>query len=385
MELAKSIDWNSNETHLILNPRLPPGWSEKIQLKKLPRLPGHIWLASSGTTTSGSIKLYGISRTAFKISALSVNKHLNVSSKDRWLNVLPCFHVGGLSIFARAFYGRNTVVDKSVIVWNPEHFHNWVSEGKATLTSLVPTQVFDLVQLGRPLPKHLRAILVGGGALDLKIYQKARALGFPVLPTYGMTETASQVATAALSTLTANNPESLPLLKILDHVRCKMVDSHLAFSSRSLFSAQVIFKSSRPEAPEVLWRSSEWYATADLGLIKKESKSGYFYLQPMGREDDYVKISGELVHVGELTDKLRQTSGDLQSLVVAVTHPRRGNELSAILPMKFIRQAKDIILKLNAQVLPIAKIKTIYFLPEFPKTSIGKTPIKEVLNLIGLG
>ena len=67
---------------------------------------------------------------------------------------------------------------------------------RQTLTSLVPAQVFDLVNAGLKPPHILRAVLVGGGRLEDALYQKATALGWPLLPGYGMTEAASQIATA---------------------------------------------------------------------------------------------------------------------------------------------------------------------------------------------
>ena len=63
-------------------------------------------------------------------------------------------------------------------------------------SSLVPAQVLDLVRAGLRPPPVLRAIVVGGGAISAELYRDARALGWPVLPSYGMTECCSQIATA---------------------------------------------------------------------------------------------------------------------------------------------------------------------------------------------
>ena len=41
--------------------------------------------------------------------------------------------------------------------------------------------------------------MTGGGALDPSLYKQARDLGWPLLPSYGLTECGSQVATASLS------------------------------------------------------------------------------------------------------------------------------------------------------------------------------------------
>ena len=67
-----------------------------------------------------------------------------------------------------------------------------------THTSLVPTQVHDLVKADLRAPETLKAIVVGGGHLDAATGRLARTLGWPVLASYGMTEAASQIATQTL-------------------------------------------------------------------------------------------------------------------------------------------------------------------------------------------
>src|SRR5207253_1068669 len=85
--------------------------------------------------------------------------------------------------------------------WNPARTVKKWKDRKVTLTSLVPTQVFDLVSANLTAPKNLRAAVIGGGALDPSLYLKARELGWALLPSYGLTECASQVATASLDSL----------------------------------------------------------------------------------------------------------------------------------------------------------------------------------------
>ncbi|MFZ2490960.1 MAG: o-succinylbenzoate--CoA ligase, partial [Thermoanaerobaculia bacterium] len=63
------IDWQSRETHLLLNPRMPA--PDRRRLEQLvagsPPFPGHVWLATSGTT--GSLKLTALSKQALLSSA----------------------------------------------------------------------------------------------------------------------------------------------------------------------------------------------------------------------------------------------------------------------------------------------------------------------------
>ena len=105
----KHIDWQSAENHILLNPRWTVEESrslsevaENISAKR--NLQGHLWIATSGSTSEsvGHIKLVALSKKAFLASAKSVNQHLQVSTSDIWLQVLPRFHVGGLGVEVRA-------------------------------------------------------------------------------------------------------------------------------------------------------------------------------------------------------------------------------------------------------------------------------------------
>src|SRR5438094_4921734 len=153
------IAWQSDETHLLLNPRMPV--DERQRLERLfataPSLRAHIWIATSGTT--GSLKLTALSKEALLASAAAVNRHLDAGAGDIWCCVLPTFHVGGLGIQARAMLAGARLITMS---WDPHAF----ARTEATLASLVPAQVHDLVRLGLQPPPNLRLILVGGGAFD---------------------------------------------------------------------------------------------------------------------------------------------------------------------------------------------------------------------------
>jgi O-succinylbenzoic acid--CoA ligase len=54
-----------------------------------------------------------------------------------------------------------------------------------------------LHRAGRPAPPGLAVLLLGGAAAAPGLLERALAAGYPVCPTYGLTEATSQVATAA--------------------------------------------------------------------------------------------------------------------------------------------------------------------------------------------
>ncbi len=168
------IDWSSDETHLLLNPRLPGKDRESlVRLQRsVPALAAHVWIATSGT--SGAYKLVALSKKALLASAEAVNLHLRATSSDVWLSVLPTFHVGGLGILARASLSGARVVSAQ---WDARDVVDLVAVEQVSLASLVPAQVSDLVAARLEAPSSLRAVVVGGGALRDELYREARALG----------------------------------------------------------------------------------------------------------------------------------------------------------------------------------------------------------------
>jgi len=154
--------------------------AERARLEKLvPDLDAHVFVATSGST--GDIKLVALSKRAILASAAAVNERLEVTRRDVWAAVLPPFHVGGLGVYARCHLAGARALPME---WEPRAF----AESEATIASLVPAQVRDLIAAGLTPSTTLRAILVGGGIFNVE------HSGWPTLPSYGMTECCSTIA-----------------------------------------------------------------------------------------------------------------------------------------------------------------------------------------------
>jgi O-succinylbenzoic acid--CoA ligase len=345
------IDWLSSESHLLLNPRMPD--EERRRMASfVTGLPGHVWLATSGTT--GALKLTALSKPALLASAAAVNRHLQSDARDVWSCVLPAFHVGGLGIHARAFLSGARVIEEA---WDPRRF---AASKEVTLASLVPAQVRDLVTAGLPAPRQLRSIVVGGGALERGLYDAARELGWPVLPSYGMTETCSQVATA-----TPASPEPI----LLDHVQARTEqDGRLAFRGESLLTA---------------------YATKD-GLIDPKSVDGWFFTEDLGtvdgrvlrvegRRGDFIKIGGESVDLARLDAILAAIAG-AEGAVLAVPDARLGHVIH--LAVTAAVDGPGVRASFDARVHPFERARALHVVPEIPRSALGKLLRKQLLELL---
>lgn len=310
-------------------------------------------LATSGSL-NGKEKTVALSPEAMQASAAAVNKHLSASSDDIWFQCLPKNHIGGLSIYARAQQSRSKIFEHLNKKWRVMDFYSALCSSQATLCSLVPTQVFDLVLNGLQAPSSLRAVVVGGAALSENLYLKARKLKWPLLPSFGMTESCSQIATATLDSL--KNEECYPKLELLSHMEAKTDEENLLYlKSPALLSGYVYFNSN--DGYEFINPVKEgWFKTED----KVELVGGN--LCPLGRVNDLVKISGELVSRAKLEKIFDEVllEKKITGLALHLTpDERRGYTLELHYePAVEARTADDVFNCFNLLVKPFEKMMT---------------------------
>ena len=306
--------WGARGQFLLLNPRLDRASRGRILSAEFPDLADHIWIATSGT--SGCLKIVALAREALESSAAAVNRHLSADSPDCWLNPLPLFHVGGLGIVMRAALSGSRC--EFLKCWDAHEFVRRTEACSATLSSVVPAQVHDLVAARLACPASLRGVVVGGGSLEESLRLRAAGLGWALLPSYGLTEAASQVATAACG---ASDFGSLPLL---DHVEARVgLEGILELRGPSLLTGWMLFGadgSARWEDP----KRDGWFRTSD----RCELRDGK--LRVLGRLDDLVKIRGELVDVAALERELQSRVSSGLVRIDSEPDERNGAELVVV-------------------------------------------------------
>ena len=337
-------------------------------------------MSTSGTSggEGGHVRWIALAKDAFLASARAVNAHLQAGPTDIWAHALPLFHVGGLGILARAWLAGAKAEPALAGRWSASAFHDAVVQSGATLTALVPSQVHDLVAAGLASPPALRAVIVGGARLEPSLYASARALGWPCLPSYGLTEACSQVATAAPSSLSAPEyPERLP---ILPHAAIRVGgDGRLSIRATSLLTCCAEFDG------EVVrtWdpKRDGWLETDDTGLVSDGC------VEVFGRASDFVKVLGEKVSLLRVEERAWQwadrhglRSGEAFDLaVVGAPHARRGHELVLALAVaEHVDQSRREELAASLAdfcreaLLPFERIQRVAWVREIPRTPLGK-------------
>lgn len=361
------INWENSDSYLLLNPSYSKENQDKFQqiLQVGSHFKGHIWLSTSG---SSSLKWVGLSKQAILSSAEAVNRHLESDSQDVWILSLPLFHVGGLGIVARAFLSKAQLHDFKEAhpgKWNPEIFYRYLVDRRGTLTSLVPTQLQDLVDLEKKAPPSLRAVVIGGGFTTQALYEQAIALGWPLLPSYGMTECSSQVATAPLNSW---KKKIYPPLPLLPHLKCSIQEGYLSFAGLSLLTTYALF-----ENDQIIFhdpRMGGWLKTEDRGTFEKN------FLTILGRGDSLIKIGGENVDLAKLENHLQELKSKLQFLydvtLIAPEDKRLGRALHLASDSPSEQTLLPLIEAYQKSVLPFEKIRKVHLFSELPRSSLGK-------------
>ncbi len=228
---------------------------------------------------------------------------------DRWLACLPLFHVAGLAIVIRA--SRWRVPLEVLPRFEAADVADRIAAGSSHL-SLVPSQLEQLTAVwgARPVPPTLRAILLGGAPIPGAALAHTRALGLPVLTTYGMTETSSGIAVGGAEVATRADAAAL---RPLPGVRVRVVDPDPADGvGQILVSGSMIFGGYLGDASATAERLADgWLRTGDLGSLDGEG-----LLRIADRREDLVVSGGENVYPAEVEAVLREHPAVIDAAVV---------------------------------------------------------------------
>lgn len=144
---------------------------------------------TSGTT--GRPK--GVAHSAAGLAASADAWRAVLPPADGWVLALGLGHVAGLGVLWRAI--ADGVPIRIVAANDAAALAAALEDPVMTHVSLVPTQLARLLDhvADAPPPGSLRAIPLGGGSIPAPLVQRATAEGWPVVPTYGLSEMGSGV------------------------------------------------------------------------------------------------------------------------------------------------------------------------------------------------
>lgn len=296
----------------------------------------------------------------------------NLGTAERAMLIMPISYCFGASVMHTHLYQGGGVVFDSRFMF-PDKVLHAINTCRCTTFAGVPIIYNILLRRSNlrsiPLPS-LRRFLQAGGALAPESIREM----CEIVPTaeflvmYGQTE-----ATARISCLpTARLRDKLGSVGVpLDNLEVRIADEE----ERELLPGQTGEIQVRgpsvcagylddPESTERKFGGG-WLKTGDFACRDEE---GYLWIK--GRTDDFIKIRGVRVSVGEVETRVAAIAGVSECAAVAVKHAEAGEALALVLVAD--SNTDGLCERVRREIPPHWTCVSIKVVPELPRTTNGK-------------
>ena len=351
-------------------------------------------LFTSGTT--GDPKAVELTAGNLLASATASAFRLGVTPDDRWLLCLSMYHMGGLSVVLRsALYGTTVVLQEG---FEAGAAADAVAEYEATGVSLVPTMLRRMLDAREEWADSLRFVLLGGAPATDDLLARCADRDVPVHPTYGMTETASQIATArpreafeydgtvgrpllwtdvtvvgesdggdgedADGDDAGENPDPLPAGEV----------GELVVSGPTVTPGYY----GDPEATDAAFGEYGLH-TGDVGY---RDESGRIWV--LNRRSDRIVTGGENVHPGAVVEALRDHPDVREAAVVGLDDDEWGERVAALVvpDAGADLSVADVDAHCEGRLAGFERPRTVAFADELPRTASGTVEREAVREML---
>lgn len=292
-------------------------------------------------------------------SAVASALNLGLTEKDSWLCAVPIFHISGLSIMMRSvIYGIPVYLEEH---FDEEKITQLLESGKVSTISVVTSMLERLLKIhGGSYHPNLRTVLLGGGPASEAVLAICKQRNIPLVQSFGMTETASQIVTLppkdALTKIGSSGKALFPAeVKIAD-------DGEILLKGPSITPGYLHNETATKAA-----FADGWFKTGDIGYLDEE---GFLFV--LERRSDLIISGGENIYPTEIEHVIATYEAVKEVAVVGKHDDKWGS-----VPVAFIiaEQAFDeaelrAICQTNLASFKIPKQITI--VETLPKTASGK-------------
>jgi acyl-CoA synthetase (AMP-forming)/AMP-acid ligase II/acyl carrier protein len=339
-------------------------------------------LHTSGTTSRS--KIVPLTHANLCASARNISRALDLGSSDRYLNVMPWFHVHGLLAALATLRSGGTVIC-------PAAFHaglllEWLRDLRPTWYSAVPSMhaaVADRMVPGAAATNHaLRFIRSGSAPLAPGLMARLEALfEVPVIEFYGMTEAANQITSNPLPPArrkpgSVGRPEG-PAVAIAEATGRLIGAGEIG---------EVVVRgenvtSGYENHPGNQAFHGQWLRTGDLGYLDED---GYLFLA--GRLKEMINRGGEKIAPREIEEALLDHAGVAQAAAFAVPHVRLGEDVGAAVVIKpgYGVTERELRQHVAARLAPFKVPRVLRLVNDIPTGATGKVQRLRLATALGI-
>ncbi len=346
-------------------------------------------LFTSGTT--GEAKPVPLTAGNVYSSAIASAFRLGVDPGDRWLVSLSLHHMGGLApVYRSALYGTTLVLREG---FDPGGTADDIDTYDVTGVSLVPTMLKRMLDRRGTLSDSLRVVLLGGAPAPNELLERCRDYSIPVFPTYGMTESASQIATATPTQTrkrlgTVGRPLFGTDITVVNESGAPVEageTGEIVVDGPTVTPGYLNPPAAGDGSAAEVDRSSFGPHGLHTGDVGKFDEKGYLYV--LNRLDDRIISGGENVEPGEVADVFRAFDAVEDVSVVGLEDEYWGERVAALIEVggredeavdeaaldAFVRE------RLTGFKIP----KTVAFVDALPRTisgTVDRGAVREALR-----
>jgi acyl-CoA synthetase (AMP-forming)/AMP-acid ligase II len=324
------------------------------------------------SATTGAPKLVPLTWGNLHAMAVRETHALQLTNADRFLSLMPLFHLHGLAAVLAQLHCGGTVI--STQGFNPATFLNWLDEFRPTWFTSSPPLNRAILTLARAHPEVFRRIPLrvirstGAAPESEQIARLEQAAGVPVLAGYGLTETGgvTRETPDACKPGSAGRSSGLEvaIMDPLDNVLAAGLEGEIAVRGASVTSGYL----DDPEANQAAFRDG-WFHTGDIGRLDGE---GFLFIT--GRLREIINRGGEKIVPQEVDKVLAAHPALADAAAFAVAHRTLGEDVAAAVVLRTGATASELELRRFAATR-LARFKVprrIVFMDAIPRTATGK-------------
>lgn len=369
----KQITWNKAFMSDILSLRKDPKYQPISEFTDT-QVSSVFYTPSADSNDTGVMLTYG----NYFYSAMGTALNLGINKKDSWVLTLPLFNVPGFIIIMRALiYGIGVYL---IDGFDIDHINKVLINERATIISLTPSLLRELLNnlpKGQRYNDNFRCVFLGTGRIDNWTLLRCNMLEIPVLQSYGMTETTSNISAlnfddAEIKAGSCGQPFFTTQIRITNINQDNIGNIELKSPTVAVgyLNKQELYQSRFTE--------DGFFKTGDVGYLDDDN---FLYIK--GRQADLIYSGDKIIYPEEVENIFRSVNGIIDICIVGI--PRKdGKEV----PVAYLTMQENSFLT-SADLQEFGQHNLVdYQVPseyrqidKFPKSTNGKILRNRLLNL----